>query len=113
MRLPLVRPRLCAAARRVRGTQENYRQTIARVPGAAQHVFVVRCRPGIIAKASVSGSQIANGRNRFAAAIPATTKITSTSVCAIRNGGSDCVGASGFRNGSFWNACTTPTKLFR
>jgi hypothetical protein len=32
---------------------------------------------------------------------------------SARNGASDCVGASRLRAGSFWNACTTPTKTFR
>ena len=32
---------------------------------------------------------------------------------AYPEGGSDWVGASGRRNGSFWNAWTTPTKTFK
>ena len=52
-------------------------------------------------------------RSRFDERTVSTRKITSTSPCAIANGGSDWVGASGCRNDTFWNACTTPTNTFR
>jgi hypothetical protein len=54
-----------------------------------------------------------SGRYFFPATTPTAMKIASTATCAIRNGGSDCVGASGIRNGNFWNACTPPTKAFK
>src|SRR6266487_4192415 len=53
------------------------------------------------------------GRNAFNAMPPSTTKIASTTACAMRNGGSDCVGARDLTVGSFWNACTTATKTLR
>ncbi len=56
---------------------------------------------------------VATGRNLIAARMPSTTKIAMTISCATTKGGSDCVGASRLRKGTFSNACTTPTKTFR
>jgi Flp pilus assembly protein, pilin Flp len=53
------------------------------------------------------------GRNLSAAAMPAKRKAMSAISCAIRNGGSDWVGASGLRNGNFWNDWTISTSTLR
>jgi hypothetical protein len=53
------------------------------------------------------------GRYLMTATRPSATNNASTTSYVIKNGGSDCVGASGCRNGSFWKAYTTPTKTFR
>ena len=39
--------------------------------------------------------------------------ITMTMSCVTRNGGSDCVGASAFRDGTFWKSCAIKTKTLR
>lgn len=53
------------------------------------------------------------GRHLTTARIPSTTKSTNRISCATRNGGSDWVGASRFKPGTFKNAWMTPTKTFR
>ena len=53
------------------------------------------------------------GRNHRTAKMPSTTKASSTTPCAMANGGSFCVGASSLRNGTFRNACTTATNTLR
>ena len=53
------------------------------------------------------------GRNFLTARIPSTMKVATVASCATRNGGSDCVGASRFRAGTFRKAWTTRTKTFR
>ena len=54
-----------------------------------------------------------SGLNFLFAKIVIAMKINKTAICAIRNGGSDWVGASAFSAGTFSNACTTATKTFR
>ena len=71
-------------------------QTLARVPGAAQHVFVVRCRPGIvthsnllrprICAASLRGSLVlrrVRGRYQFAS-IPAAFTASAMASTSLR-----------------------------
>jgi hypothetical protein len=54
-----------------------------------------------------------SGRNLIAAQAPRATKASSATAWVTTKGGSDCVGASGWINGSFMNACAIPTKTFR
>ena len=51
--------------------------------------------------------------NLMTANTPSTRNNASTKSCAIRNGGSDCVGAIPFSAGTFWNDCAIRTKTFR
>src|ERR1700690_3259085 len=51
--------------------------------------------------------------NFFAATTVSPTKINRTTICAIKNGGSVCVGAIAFKAGTFRKACTTATKTLR
>ena len=52
-------------------------------------------------------------RNLFTAKVVRTTKSSKTVICAIANGGSFCVGAMAFREGTFSNDCTTRTKTLK
>ena len=54
-----------------------------------------------------------SGRNPFAAKTVGPMNITMTMSCVTRNGGSDCVGASAFRDGTFWKSCALKTKTLR
>src|SRR4029079_36924 len=63
--------------------------------------------PDYRAKTSVAG------RNLDAAKKPTTRKTTSAHPCAMRNGGSDCVRASGCSAGTFWNDCTIKTRTLK
>src|SRR5258705_1434150 len=52
-------------------------------------------------------------RNLITARMVSTMNSTSTTSCVNWNGGSDCVGASAFSAGTFWNSWTTNTKTLR
>lgn len=52
-------------------------------------------------------------RNLITATMASTTKSAITTSCVSKNGGSDCVGAIDFKAGTFWKACTIPTKTLR
>src|SRR5258705_3227165 len=52
-------------------------------------------------------------RNLITARIVSAMKSTSTRSCVNWNGGSDCVGASAFSAGTFWNSWTINTKTLR
>jgi hypothetical protein len=52
-------------------------------------------------------------RKFFAAPMVSEMKIAITTSCVIKNGGSDCVGASAFRAGTFMKSCAIKTKTFR
>src|SRR5262249_30257222 len=87
---------------------------------AAESAITEWCRRGH-ARARARGAKGAHrrrryasvGRNLFTPSTPNATKIASTTSCAIANGGSCCVGASAWKNSTFWNVCTTATKQLK
>jgi len=52
-------------------------------------------------------------RNLFTANVVRTTKSSKSAICAIANGGSFCVGARAFKDGTFSKDCTTRTKTLK
>src|ERR1700722_2550762 len=61
----------------------------------------------------VAHQNILDGRNRFRASVPKMMKITSTTPCAIANGGSEPFGASACSGATFWKSCAISTNTLR